>query len=306
MTDVATRRATLIGGTSVLNWATLALFTIMAGPIPPFQLVAMGFAIAFLLGLAWPAAHGRSPFSAMRQSWPVWVLGVGGLFGFHLLYFVALQNAPVVEANLINYSWPLLIVVFSALLPGERLRWFHLVGVLLGLVGAVLLIGRHGFDISFDHLAGYAAAIGSALIWSSYSVASRRVGNVPTDAVGGFCGVTALLALACHLAFETTVAPVGWGWLGVLALGLGPVGSAFYTWDHGVKHGNIQALGAFAYGAPLFSTILLVAFGFGVLDLNVVLACVLIVGGAALAGQEVLRRGPKAGSAHQAPARVSR
>ena len=288
----AVRRATLVGGIAVLNWATLALFTKLAGPVPPFQLVAMAFAIAFLVGLAWTVGSGRSPLRYLRQPARVWALGIGGLFGFHFCYFVALRLAPPVEANLINYTWPLLIVVFSALLPGERLRWFHLAGVLMGLVGAVLLIGREGLSHSSAHMAGYGVAFLSALIWSSYSVLSRRVGHVPTDTVAWFCGGTALLALICHLALEATVWPVGVGWIGVLCLGLGPVGSAFFFWDYGVKRGDIRALGAMAYGAPLLSTLLLIGFGFGRLDVAVGLACVLIVGGAVLAGREVWRRRP--------------
>ncbi len=295
-TDAATaavsrRNATLIGGTAVLMWATLALFTTLTGGVPPFQLVGMAFSIAFVIGLIWPVLRGRSPFAALRQRPAVWALGIGGLFGFHFFFFLSLRLAPPVEANLINYSWPLLIVLFSALLPGEQLRWWHVAGALMGLSGAGLLITGGGtLTLSAGDGAGYAAAVTSALIWSSYSVASRRVGHVPTDAVGGFCGATAILALLCHGLFEQTVWPDAMGWAAVLGLGLGPVGLAFFVWDYGVKRGDIQVLGALAYGAPLLSTLLLVAFGRGQFTWPVAVACVLIVGGALLAAKDMLRR----------------
>ena len=292
-----TRRATAIGATAVLMWGTLALFTTWTGAVPPFQLVAMSFAVAFLIGLIWPVVQGRSILRALRQSPLVWLLGVGGLFGFHFFVFTALKLAPPVAANLLNYLWPLLIVLFSGLLPGEHLRWWHLAGAGLGLAGAAVLIvgggAADGVAMAPEHALGYAAALAAALTWSSYSVLSRRFGAVPTDAVGGFCGATAVLAALCHLATETTVWPQGGQWLAVLALGLGPVGLSFFTWDHGVKHGDIQALGAFAYAAPLLSTLLLVAFGQGALTWPILAACALIVGGACLAARDLFDRTPR-------------
>lgn len=287
----AVARATLVGGSAVLMWAALALLTTLTGAVPPFQLVAMAFAIAFLLALGSWVARGRPIRAVLRQPLAVWALGVGGLFGYHFFYFLALRQAPAVEASLINYLWPLLIVLFSALLPGERLRWFHVLGAAAGLAGTVLLIaggGAAGFAAA--HWLGYLAAFACAFVWAGYSVLSRRFGQVPTDAVGGFCGATAVLAALCHLLFETTVWPAGAQWLAVLALGVGPVGAAFFVWDHGVKHGDIRALGAFAYAAPLLSTILLIAFGRGAPSWRIAAACVLITGGAALAAGDLLRR----------------
>ena len=221
------------------------------------------------------------------------MLGTTGLFGYHFFYFMALKNAPPVEAGLIAYMWPLLIVVGSALLPGERLRWWHVAGAVAGLLGAVLLItggkGLAGFKA--EYTLGYVMAVLCALTWSTYSILNRRFGNVPTDTVGGFCAVTAILATICHFAFETTVWPSGsLEWLCVIGLGLGPVGIAFFTWDYGTKHGDIQVLGAFSYAAPLISTILLIAFGKGEAILSAAIGCLLIVGGAVLASKELLKR----------------
>jgi drug/metabolite transporter (DMT)-like permease len=291
MSLAAVRRSTAIGATAVLMWSTLALLTTWTGTVPPFQLTAMSFCVAFVIGLVWPAMQGRSIVDALRQSPAVWLLGVSGLFGYHFFVFTGLKLAPPVIASLLNYLWPLLIVLFSGMLPGERLRWWHLLGAGMGLGGAALVIlgDASGAGIDPAYALGYAAALGAALTWSSYSVASRRYGHVPTDAVGGFCGATAVLAAIAHFATETTVPPEGWQWLAVLGLGLGPVGLSFFTWDHGVKHGDIRALGAFGYSAPLISTLLLVAFGQGALTWPVAGACLLIVGGACLAARDLFR-----------------
>jgi drug/metabolite transporter (DMT)-like permease len=284
------RPATAVGFCAILLWSLLALLTTMAGPVPPFQMTAMAFSLGFLLAVVKWVAAGEPILRHLALPPALWALGVGGLFGFHACYFAALALAPPVEANLINYLWPLLIVVFSGLLPGERLRWWHVAGTTAGLLGCALLIGGGAAGLDLRYAAGYAIALCSALIWATYSVLSRRVCEVPTDAVGAFCGATAMLAFMAHLAFEQTYVPRGGEWLAVLALGLGPVGAAFYLWDYGVKRGDIKALGALSYMTPLVSTVLLVLFGRGEASVRLGLACLLIVGGAVLASRELWAR----------------
>jgi drug/metabolite transporter (DMT)-like permease len=283
--------ATAIGFVAVLLWSLLAVFTAASGAMPPFQLTAITFGIGGLAGVAlWivrPAAA-----KALRQPWPVWLLGVGGLFGYHAAYFIALRNAPVVEAGLLNYLWPLLIVVFSALLPGEKLKWQHIAGCALALIGAILVVTRgQGFSFDPAYLPGYAAALFAALAWSSYSVLSRRFAHVPSDAITGFCLATAVLAAIVHLAIEQTVWPNSpWQWAAIVGLGLGPVGLAFYVWDIGVKHGDIQVLGAASYSAPLLSTAILVIAGYASYSHTLLIACLLITAGAILAARDMIFR----------------
>ena len=284
--------ATLTGFSAVLLWSLLAFLTAASGTMPAFQLTAITFAIGGLsLLVIRPGA-----IKAMRQPLPVWLLGVGGLFCYHFAYFFALRNAPPVEAGLINYLWPVLIVVFSALLPGERLRWQHLAGCALALVGAGLVVTRgQGFSFEPQYAVGYGAALFAALAWSSYSVLSRRFAHIPSDAIAGFCLATAVLAALCHLLLETTVWPTNpWQWAAVLGLGLGPVGLAFYVWDIGVKRGDIQVLGAASYATPLLSTMILIAGGYAQYSHLLLVACLLITAGAVLAAKDMLFRTARA------------
>ncbi|HIK46016.1 MAG TPA: DMT family transporter, partial [Leptolyngbyaceae cyanobacterium M65_K2018_010] len=156
---------TLIGFIAILMWATLALLTKLSGPVPPFQLTAMAFTVAFALGLAAWMRAAVNPWQYLRLPLRAWALGITGLFGYHLFYFIALSRAPAVEASLIAYLWPLLIVFFSALLPGERLRWFHGTGAIAGFAGAAVLMTK-GQALSFEgqYLSGYLAALVCALI----------------------------------------------------------------------------------------------------------------------------------------------
>ncbi|MEO9526635.1 EamA family transporter [Roseibium sp.] len=288
-------KATLIGMSAVLMWATLGLFGAGSGQVPPFLLNTLCFGFSGAIALVWLVVTGRTRL--LRQPIGVWAFGTFGLFGFHFFYFTAIRNAPPVEANLINYTWPLLIVLFSALLPGEHLRLHHVIGAVLGLAGAVLLItGGEGVQFSGGSMLGYGAAVASCLFWSSYSVLSRRLGSVPTEAVAGFCLMTALLSGLCHLALEETVWPaVPLEWASVVALAAFPVGLAFFTWDIGVKRGDIQVLGAAAYSAPLLSTLLLIAFDFGALTLSVGIACVAITLGAVIAAKDMIFRSASKG-----------
>ena len=272
--------ATLAGCGALILWAFLAMLARMASGVPPLQLTAVGFAAGGLMAFVVVAAQGR--LALLRQGPLAWIHGVGGLFGYHALYFAALALAPAVEANLLNYLWPLLIVLLSAPILGLRLGGRRIAGVALGFAGCVLLVGA-GASFPPGAAPGFAAAVGCAVVWSVYSVTSKRMQVVPTEAVAGFCLATALLAGVTHLLFETTVVPDARQWVAVLLLGAGPLGAAFFLWDTGMKRGDPRLLGTLAYAVPVASTLLLVAMGDGVLTWRAAVAAVLVAGGGLLA-----------------------
>jgi len=289
--QIPARKATLVGAVAVLMWGLLAALTVSLRAVPPFQLLAMAFTVAFLVGsLCLLVVGGPRRLRVFAQPASFWLLAATGLFAYHALYFVALRLAPAAEANLINYLWPLLVVVLAALAPGgERLRASQVAGALLGLAGTALLIagGDEPGTAGSGSFWGYAAALACALVWSSYSVLNRRFAEVPSDAIIGVCGIVALLGAATHALFEpATIRPDGAEWLAVVALGVGPLGLAFLAWDYGTKHGELPLLGTLAYGAPLLSTLLLVALGLARPTVQLAAACALVVGGAWVATRQ--------------------
>src|ERR1700742_3637625 len=201
---MTSRTATLIGLSAILMWSLLSVLTVATGKIPAFQLAAMTFAIGGLVGLITFIGRPQA-LAALRQQPVAWIVGVDGLFRYHALYFLALRFAPPAEAGLLNYLWPLLIVLFSSLLPGERLASHHIIGALLGLVGTVLLFaGNSGHGFAPGQVPGLIAAFVAAFVWAAYSVMSRKLKAVPTDAVAGFCLATALLAALVHGIVDVT------------------------------------------------------------------------------------------------------
>lgn len=274
--------ATFIGFLAVLLWALLALFTVQSAPIPALQLNAMSFAVGGIIGLIW-IARTNAWHELTRVSPWVYAFGTAGIFGYHFLYFSSLRLAPPAEAALINYLWPLLIVLFSGLLPGERLKPLHILGAFLALIGAILVVAR-GANFGGEATTGYLLALAGAFAWSSYSVLSRRIGHVSTASVAVFCLLATALSTIAHLSFETTVWPDRpLAWFAVLALGLGPAGGAFYLWDVGMKKGDIQLLGTASYAAPLLSTLALILAGYTEPRLSLLLSTGLITLGAGLA-----------------------
>ena len=264
-------RSAALGAISL--WGLLAALAVMLAAVPPFLLTGIALSIGALVG-------GRA---LLRPPPPVkaLLLGIYGLFGFHFFLFLALRRAPPVEANLVNYLWPLLIVLLAPLIvPGVRWSVRHAFAALVGFGGAALLIGSAAAVLGKGEMLGYAFAAASALVWSTYSLLTRRFRDFPTGHVSWFCLASGAASLACHFAFEPRYFPGASEWPWLVALGLGPMGAAFFLWDRALKRGDPRAIGNLAYLTPLLSTLVLVLTGAGTLGPIALLAMALILAGA--------------------------
>jgi drug/metabolite transporter (DMT)-like permease len=279
----------LLSFITILIWSSLALLSAQVNRLPAFLSAGIALCVGGLVGVY--------RFREWKVPPGTFLMGLGGLFGYHALFFLALRHAPAVEVNLLQYLWPLLIVILSPVYLKSRLAPHHLLGACLGLAGAALVVTGGRFSLDLAHLPGYLLALAAAFVWASYSLLTKRVPPFPTGAVGGFCLAAGILSLALFglerlaapgLPFPSITVRDG---LFLLLLGLGPMGVAFYTWDAAMKRGDPRVIGAVAYLTPLLSTLVLVIFGGRRLALLSGCAMGLIVAGAAAGSLDLLRRG---------------
>lgn len=275
--------ATLLALTTIFLWSFLAYLGARVNHLPPFLVVGIALCVSGLIGMI-----------RIRQ-WSVplatFLVGIGGIFGYHFLYFSAFKYAPPVETNLMNYLWPLLIVLLSPLfLPGYALRPHHILGAAVGLAGAGLILTGGQLSLDMANLKGYLLAAGAALTWASYSLMTKRLRPFPTAAVGGFCLASGILALAAYwLGNPQTVALTRVDWISLILLGAGPMGAAFFTWDAALKRGDPRVIGSLAYLTPLTSTLVLILLGGRSLTWVSALAMCLIVSGAVIGSLDLFR-----------------
>jgi drug/metabolite transporter (DMT)-like permease len=287
-------QAVLLALVTILIWSSLTLLSAGVRHLPAFFSAGVALSLGGLVGLVRVREWRIPPFT--------FALGVGGIFGYHALFFLSLRHAPAVEANLLQYLWPLLIVLLAPVyLRANRLALHHVLGAVLGLAGAALVLTGGRFSLDLAHLYGYLLAVGAALVWSSYSLLLKRVPPFPSGAVGGISLASGLLALGLY-ALEVHAHPgpplalAGRDWLFLVILGLGPMGTAFYTWDAAMKRGDPRVIGALAYLTPLLSTLMLVTFGSQRLTPLSGCAMGLIVAGAVAGSLGLFRGQPVASS----------
>lgn len=279
---LARLNANLLALGAIALWASLAALGVTLAHVPPFLLTGLSLLVGSLIAL--PLS--RFDFRQWYVPAKTLAIGVYGLFGFHFLLFIALRHAPPVQANLVNYLWPLGIVVMAPLfIPGVKLTGRLVIAALLGFAGAALaILGGRPADPNAPLWAwGYIPALMSAFIWASYSLLTQRVKAFPTAAVGSFALASGLLALLCHVWLEPSAALSGKDWALIALLGLGPLGGAFFLWDAALKRGDARQIGVLSFLTPLLSTLVLLAMQREMPNWSVGLAALMIVGAAVIA-----------------------
>jgi len=275
-------RSDLAALAAVILWGSLAAIAVALNNIPPLLMTGLGLIIGSIISL--PVAGFK--IRRILPSSKMLLVGVYGLFGYHAALFAGLQNAPSVQANLVNYLWPVLIVLLAPLIVvGSKIGLSHVIASILGFSGAALAI-LSGAELVSGFAVGYLFAFIAALIFSSYSLLIKRFSHSPTAAVGGYSLVGGLLAVGAHFVFEQPVEISQGQWIWLVLLGLGPLGGSFYLWDYAMKHGSAQRVGTIAFLTPVLSTTILLVVSGQNLTISIGLAALLIVA-AAVVGSRV-------------------
>ena len=270
---------------TILLWSFLALMSSYLNHIPSLLSVGIALTVSGIISL----------YSIKKWKVPIitYCVGIFGIFGYHFLYFSAFHYAPAIEVSLMNYLWPLLIVVLSPLfLKGFSIKTHHIIGAMLGLSGAGLIVsGGYRFQFQSASIPGYLLAAIAALVWSSYSLMTKRLPQFPTHAVGGFCLGSGVLSLAIFFisqaSLQTLFSLQSKDWLLLILLGLGPMGIAFFTWDAALKRGDPRIIGALSYLTPLLSTTWLILIGGSRITTTSIIAMILIICGAIIGSIEL-------------------
>lgn len=261
---------------AIALWASLAMLGVRLAHLPPFWLTG----VALLIGSVIALPLSRFDFSQWRVPVTTLALGVYGLFGYHFLLFMALRHAPPVQANLVNYLWPLgMVVLAPVLLPGMKLKLRQLLAAMLGFAGAALAI-TGGQSVEGGLAWGYVLALAAAWVWASYSLLTQRVAPFATSAIGLFALVSGALSLLCHALLEPAVQVNAQDLPWLALMGLGPLGAAFFLWDAALKCGDARQIGLLSFITPLLSTLLLLRDRGESISLSVAAAAGLIIGAA--------------------------
>jgi len=274
-------KADLLTLGAIFLWASLASLVTLLSDIPPLLLTGIGLIIGAAVSVP-SLRFGIKPWKVPAKTL---LLGVYGLFGYHLMLFLALQNAPAVEANLVNYLWPLLIVLLTPMFTKSlALNFRYVLAAISGFAGAVIAITYNGSGLeSLSIEVGYFFALAAAVIWATYSLATTKVPSFPTPAIGLFALVSGVLAIGAHFIFEPAASISTTDWLLLLVLGVGPLGGAFYLWDAALKIGDPRRIGLLAFLTPLLSTVLLVVVSGNPFSWQLLISAALILGGALFA-----------------------
>ncbi len=262
---------------AILLWSSLATLASRLAHVPPFFLTGTALIIGGIV---------MSPgFRSWRVPPRTFLIGAAALFFYHAALFTALHWAPAVSANLVNYLWPLLIVVLAPLIqPWQRLTLRIFIAALLGFAGAALaIVGEQKLHFAARELIGYALALCAALIWSSYSLVLRRLPSFADAAVGGFNLAAGIFSLMVSALFETMPSLQTQDFIYLTMIGTGPLGLAFLFWHRAAVTLPSRKLGVLSFLTPVLSTTgLLISTG-KLPGWQLVLGAVLVVGAIGLA-----------------------
>lgn len=286
-------RGNIAGMVALVLWSSTSLLIALCAAFPAVFLTALTSligAVIFIARWVWRKEPLKEHFKFPYQ---IVLMAVAGIGGYRILLFASMYYAEPVEASLINYLWPILLVVFSGFLPDEKLKWYHLCGGFLGFLG-ILFIFSNGLDLFVNFSLGHLLALGAAVTWAVFSVASRATKKYSSSIIP-----IAMLYSAIIL-FVFSYFTEDWHSISINTTDiiymviLGATSAVgYFLWDVGMKYGNIQILGVLSYFVVVLSTFLLIIFGMAAPSYSVFMALIFILSGSLLASKDKILKALK-------------
>ena len=251
--------ATHLGLLAVSIWSVFGVFFLFVRDLPTFEILALVFFIGYIAFTIMQLVRGEDIASYWKQPLSYYIFWLAGAGLYTVLIYISFQTAPVFEANILNYLWPILLVLFSALIYKEELPIHRILGMLCGFGGAFLIMVPAEGEAMFANFSyGHALAIIAAIIWALYSALTRNK-NYPQGFQAPMFLLLAIICAAIHFGFEKTVMPNLTQWFFLFLLGALRI--SYALWDYGMKKGNVVLLASVSYFLPFFSSTFLIAAG---------------------------------------------
>ncbi len=266
------RMWTGIGALAIPLWATWPALALNTFEIPTLEMLTIVFSVGWAVLNCLERHDGQSGAASMRSWVPAVAFGLN-LCASNICFVLAIHRIPAAQANLISYLWPVMIVVFGASMGLFRLRPLQLVGLALGLLGAVILIWDGRLSMS---AIGMALALASGAFWTAYCLFRLVWQGEARNVIGRGCGIAAVIAATLHCILEPNIIPGTGAFASAAVIGILPLGVGNLVWDEGFRRGDRQFLTVFAYATPLCSALLLAALGIGALSWNLLVGAVVI------------------------------
>lgn len=269
---------------TVLTWATnSALVKTLLTDIPDMQALCissfLAFAFLLIVNLKTGVLREMKKYS-LRQYGYMAVLGFTGMFLYSALYYFGLMQMSAQEACIVNYLWPMMLVLFSCLLLKEKLTMMKIVSMVCSFIGIVILSSGSPASADGNRAAGILCCMLAAAFYGLFSVLNKKADYDQSLSMMVFWLTTALCALAAGLAGESWVPLGGVQWLGMLWLGAVINGAAYLTWALALKEAdNTASVANLAYLTPFLSVVISAIFLNEGFQPRAFIALIFIVGG---------------------------
>jgi len=275
--NIPSIKATIIGQVALITWALSASGASFLKNLPSFQV---------LLGIFLGGFVASSVTNTVNNNWrnlfsrPKYLVlaGIFCIIPNDILYIFAFKYAPAIQVDLIVCMWPMLVIILAAVFLRKEIGVVHVIACLVAFCGCYIVLssGMKVDQFQSEYVFGYICAFISALLWSIYSIISKKYAKPTPEVFALYCFVGVVFSAIMHFTFETTVIPSMWELLVLLAMGTTTHSLAYYAWDFAVKKGHFNLLIIMPYGNTILSVLALAVFGLAELNENILIATAMI------------------------------
>lgn len=282
--EIQLKKSILYALITVLIWSTMApVVKLLLTEIPSLEALAISSYMAFFFLLAYNILRGKlrrlREYSG-KQIGAMIGLGFIGIFLYSALYYVGLTQMTAQEACVVNYLWPIMIMIFSIVILKEKFTLVKGIAMLLSFAGIVILSLGGGAAGEGNRLIGILCCFAAAVLYGLFSVLNKKLNYDQNLAMMIFWLVCGILSTALGLCTETWVPIAGAQWIGLIWMGLASYAVAYLLWALALREAeNTSLIANLAFLVPFLSVIWCAVFLKEPLQVQAVIALVLIVGG---------------------------